>query len=276
MSIHAVKRGEYMTSGIKGLLKFIIIMSLIMGGLTVILIVLQNVRQKNNQKIDINADTMNLIQLEKPHEGDPIAIVDTTLGEFRFVLYPQYSPNAVKNFTELAESGYYDNTYVFNSESGAYSAAGCPQKNGEMPQDYDKSRELIERELHQDLWPFKGAVMSLNTTVDRSVWEWIAGGGTYFNGSRFALINTVEFTDEMKNEMLQDSVSHKLAEAFIELGGIPNFSQQMTVIGQTYEGIEVIEKLSQLETQENGIYKIPKDDIMINSITISKYTDDNN
>ena len=79
----------------------------------------------------------------------------------------------------------------------------------------------------------------------------------------------------MKNEMLENSISRELAQAFIDLGGIPNFSQQMTVIGQTYEGTEVIEKLSQLETEENGIYKIPKEDIMINSVKISKYTKDN-
>ena len=265
-----------MNSGVKGLLKFVIIMSLIMGGLTVILLVLQNVRQNSNRTIEVDPDTMKLVQLETPNEGDPIAIVDTTIGEFKFVLYPQYSPNAVKNFTELAESGYYDNTYVFNSESGVYSAMGCPQKNGEMPQGYDQSRELVERELNQNLWPFKGAVISLNTTVDRSGLEWLTGGGTYFNGSRFAVLNTIELDDEMKNEMLENSVSRELAEAFIDLGGIPNFSQQMTVIGQTYEGTEVIEKLSQLETEENGIYKIPKEDIMINSVRISKYTENEN
>ena len=265
-----------MNSGVKGLLKFVIIMSLIMGGLTVILLVLQNVRQNSNRTIEVDPNTMKLVQLETPNEGDPIAIVDTTVGEFKFVLYPQYSPNAVKNFTELAESGYYDNTYVFNSESGVYSAMGCPQKNGEMPQGYDQSRELVERELNQNLWPFKGAVISLNTTVDRSGLEWLTGGGTYFNGSRFAVLNTIELDDEMKNEMLENSVSRELAEAFIDLGGIPNFSQQMTVIGQTYEGTEVIEKLSQLETEENGIYKIPKEDIMINSVRISKYTENDN
>ncbi|MBR1591593.1 MAG: peptidylprolyl isomerase [Ruminococcus sp.] len=263
-----------MNGGVKKLLRFIILMSLMMGGLTLILLLLQESRQNSNRTIEVDPDTMQLVQLEMPKEGDPVAIVDTTLGEFKFVLYPQYSPNAVKNFTELAESGYYDNTYVFNSESGAYSAAGCPQKNGELPQDYDKSRELIGRELNQNLWPFRGAVLSLNTTVDRSAWEWLTGGGTYFNGSRFALVNTIEFDDEMKNEMLENSISRELAEAFINLGGIPNFSQQMTVIGQTYEGIEVIEELSRLETEENGIYKIPKEDIMVNSVKISSYGED--
>ena len=67
MNIQAVKRGEYMNSGVKGLLKFVIIMSLIMGGLTVILLVLQNVRQNSNRTIEVDPDTMKLVQLETPN-----------------------------------------------------------------------------------------------------------------------------------------------------------------------------------------------------------------
>ena len=46
----------------------------------------------------------------------------------------------------------------------------------------------------------------------------------------------------------------------------------MTIIGQTYEGIEVIEALSELETENNGVYKLPVKDIMINSVKIDSYT----
>ncbi|MDE5935951.1 MAG: peptidylprolyl isomerase, partial [Ruminococcus sp.] len=187
---------------------------------------------------------------------------------------PEYSPNAVKNFIELAESGYYNNTYVFNSESGAYSAAGSKLKNGEMPEGYDKSRELVERELHQDLWTFRGAVCSMNTTVDRSLKEKILGGGTYFNGSRFIIINSYGMeSDEEKQMLLDNSENKELGQAFIDNGGIPNFSQQMTVIGQVYEGLDVVDALANLETENSGHYKIPKDDIMIESIEISEYSD---
>jgi hypothetical protein len=44
-----------------------------------------------------------------------------------------------------------------------------------------------------------------------------------------------------------------------------------TVIGQTYEGLDVVEALASLETDDSGIYKIPKDDIMINSVKIDVY-----
>lgn len=256
--------------------KFIIIVALVMGVLTVALLYIQGKQAKNNTYINIDPETMQLIQLEEPKAGDPIAIVDTTLGEFRFVLYPEQSPNAVKNFVELAESGYYTNTYVFNSDSGAYSAAGSKLKNGEMPEGYDVSRELVERELHQDLWPFRGAICSMTTTIDRSFGERIFGGGTYYNGSRFAIVNSIEFTDEIKKELMDSSQDKDLGQAFIDKGGIPNFSQQLTVIGQTYQGLDVVEALANLESENNGTYMLPKEDIMINSVTISTYEPEEN
>ena len=255
-----------------GLLRLVLILTLIMGILTVVLLFLQTERAKNDQSISIDPDTIKLVQLDPPKEGDPIAIVDTTLGEFRFVLYPQYSPEAVRNFTELAESGHYNGTYVFNSESGAYSSAGAVQKNGSLPENSDNSHEHIPRELSQDLWPFRGAVCMMNTDLERTFKEKITGGGKYYNGSRFALINTIEFTDELKQELTDSSQVKELADAFISLGGIPNFSQQMTVIGQTYEGIEVVDALSKLETENNGVYKLPVEDIIINSVKIASYS----
>lgn len=258
----------------KGLLKLVLILTVVMGALTAFLLFISAKQEANNTYININPETMNLIQLAPPKDGDTVAIVNTTLGELRFVLYPEYSPNAVKNFIELAESGYYNNTYVFNSESGAYSAAGSKLKNGEMPEGYDKSRELVERELHQDLWTFRGAVCSMNTTVERSLKEKILGGGTYFNGSRFMIINSYGMESDEEKQMLLDSSENKeLGQAFIDNGGIPNFSQQMTVIGQVYEGFDVVDALANLETENSGHYKIPKDDIMIESIEISEYSD---
>ena len=181
----------------------------------------------------------------------------------------------MKNFTELAESGYYDGTYVFDSVSGAYSSAGAPNKDGSVN---DKSHEAVARELHENLWPFKGAVCSMTTSVDKGVKEFLFGGGKYFNGSRFTIVNTIEFDDQMKEDIRTVSESKELGEAFIKKGGIPNFSQQMTVIGQTYEGLDVVEKLASLETVEGGSYSTPKEDIMIISVKIDKYSknDDEN
>lgn len=261
----------------KSILKPILIFTSVMALIMLVYMLLASYFTNKNKMV-VNMESVELVQLEEPQEGDPIAVVKTTLGDVRFVLYPEYSPETVKNFTELAESGYYNNTYVFHSDSGAYSAWGSPNKNGTLNEGFDESRELIKRELHQNLWPFKGAVCCLTSTVDKGFFDSLFGGGDYYSGSRFAFINTIEFTDEIKADLQSSSENTKLSDAFIENGGIPNFSQQLTIIGQVYEGIEIVEKLASLETEEseNEAYKIPKDDIMILSVEIGEYSSGEN
>ena len=249
--------------------RIVLIFTLIMGVSSLVVMLGNVLSARQTAYITVDPNTIKLIQLDGPKDGDPIAIVDTTVGEYRFVLYPEQSPNAVANFVELANKGYYNNTYVFHSESGAYSAQGAPNQDGSAN---DNSHELVKRELHQDLWPFKGAVLAMNTTIKKSFKEKILGGGTYYNGSRFMVLNTVEFDDECKEELKQVSENETLADAFIKNGGIPNFSQQITVIGQTYSGMDVVEKLASLKTQDTGNYKYPVDDVMINSVTIGTYS----
>ena len=250
-------------------IRTILMLTLIMGALTISLMVLARIRDKNNTYITIDIGTMKLVQLEEPKDGDPIAIIDTTEGEIRMVLYPQYSLNAVKNFTELAEKGYYDNTYVFDTQDGAYAGCGAKKSNGAAGDDTD---ERIERELSQDLWPFRGAVCMINTEYSRTFKEKLLGGGTYYCGSRFDILNSIKFTDDISDDLRESSPRKDLAEAFISKGGIPNFSQQMTIIGQTYEGLDVVDKLASLKYEENGAYNQPVPDAMIKSIRISTYS----
>ena len=226
-------------------------------------------------RIELDIDSIEFVQFEEPEEGDTIATIKTTLGDIKAVLYPQYSPNAVQNFIELAESGYYDNTYVFHSEKGIYTAMGCPKKDGTLPDGYDESRELVEVELNQNLWPFRGAICSMTTTVKKSFLDFLRSDATYYCGSRFSVLNSIDFTDEVKDEIYTYSSDTKIPDAFVEHGGIPNFSQQVTIIGQTYEGFDVIDKLTSLEVQPSSDDKsrIPVEDIMVISVEIGKYSD---
>ena len=252
--------------------KIIIITAIIMGALTLGLMLLTTAREQNNsESIEIDLATMELVQLNEPKEGDPVAIVETSIGEVRFRLYPEYSPNAVNNFISLAESGYYDDTYVFNAQHGAYSSLGAPNKDGSVNGSFSDEKEHIERELHQNLWPFRGAVCMMNNTYDRTFKQRILGGGTYYNGSRFNIVNSVKFDDEFSQEIRDSSMSTVLAETFIEKGGIPNFSQQLTIIGQTYAGFDVVDKLASLESQDNGKFLTPKEDVKIINVKIDTF-----
>mgnify|MGYP003419935423 CR=1 FL=1 len=100
-------------------LKRIVLFTLIMSIICLIVMLVGTfLTQRSKYVIDLG--TMELVQLdEKIEDGTPIAIIDTTLGEIRAVLYPEYAPEAVKNFTELAESGYYElGLWVKDSSAG--------------------------------------------------------------------------------------------------------------------------------------------------------------
>ena len=114
----------------------------------------------------VDVDTMELIQLEEIEEGAPIAVIDTTMGEIRCVLYPEYAPKTVAQFIRLAENGYYDNTYVFEAKNDVYFAAGAGDAQGNLPDGATEEQEKLPQELHQNLWPLRGALCSLNTTEE--------------------------------------------------------------------------------------------------------------
>ena len=222
----------------------------------------------------IDPDTLELVQTEEIAEGAPIAVIETTLGEIRAVLYPEYAPQTVAQFIELAESGYYDNTYVFEVKNDVYFAAGSVDNDGRLPENLPEEREKVPQELHQNLWPFKGALCAMDTGSDGGAFKRMFRSETRFSGTRFMVVDSMDFTDEeFLTQFKEASASEELANAFIERGGVPNFSQQMTVFGQTYEGFDVIDAICAAELFDNTStgYTPPKEDIQILTVRIGTY-----
>lgn len=229
----------------------------------------------NEPSTYIDMENIDLVQTEPPKEGSPTATVKTTIGDIKFVLYPEYAPVMVEKFTELAQSGYYDDTYVFQSEAGVFFDAGSPEKNGELDESKPEGTEQWEQELNQNLWPFRGALCSIATGTDGGFWKKLTKQSKTLNGSKFTVVNSIEFTDEIKKELLSSDENRLIAEKFIELGGAPAISQRLTIFGQAYEGFDVINKLTALETEtnEDGL-QIPIEDVKIKTIEIGTYTSD--
>lgn len=223
--------------------------------------------------VDVN--TMELVQTQEIGEGAPIAIISTTYGEIRAVLYPEYAPQTVENFIALAESGYYDDTYVFEQKQDVYAAAGAPYADGSL-EDGGGTNERVPIELHQNLWPFRGAICAMNTAVEGGFFDRLFKNTETFTGSRFMILGSVDFSDEeFVTEFREASGSEELADAFIERGGVPNFAQQMTIFAQTYEGMEVVEAICAAAVQETANaagYTPPAEECRIISIEIAEYT----
>ncbi|MGN0647001.1 MAG: peptidylprolyl isomerase [Oscillospiraceae bacterium] len=222
----------------------------------------------------VKLDEVRLVQLEDPKEGDPAAIMHTTAGDMLFLLYPDECPLAVANFTQLAESGYYNDTYVFRVEQDVFFSGGSPKADGSLAEGgMDDPRENVERELTQNMWPFRGALCSLTTGSESGFWKLLTGTQKTFNGSRFLVVDSIEMTEEIVSGLQEGEKENPVADAFVEHGGIPNYSQQLTVFGQLYDGFEVLDAITgaALTGEENAMR--PVEDIMITSVEIVSYSD---
>lgn len=231
-------------------------------------------QQQSGSYIDMSDVT--LIQLDEPEDDAPAMCVHTTLGDIVAELYPDQAPQYVAQFTQLAESGYYDNTYVFQVESGVYFEAGTPNEDGTTDEDM---YETVEAEISGDLWPFRGAFCAPVVSQEGGFWDRLTNNMTAYCGTRFVVCNTIEFDDATKEELSSVSDSaQEINDAFLELGGIPNYSQQMTVFAQAYgeESLQTIDAITAAAVQEaetEGGYTRPQEEIRILSIDVGTYAD---
>lgn len=219
----------------------------------------------------VDLGKVELVQLEEPKPEDPVAVIRTSLGDISVRLFPEEAPNAVQNFEELAKAGYYDDTYVFQLEPKVYFAAGSKTPDGELGDAYKEENESVEREISDNLWPFRGAMCALTTKSDTGFWDLFLDKTKYYNGSRFILVDSIEFTQELIQEMYGDNPDNKVARAFEQLGGVPNYSQQMTIFGQTYAGFDVLDAITEAAYTGTEDRKTPAEEIRIKTVEITTY-----
>jgi len=230
-----------------------------------------------SRKYDIVLDPkdIEIVQLDPPKQGDPIAVMHTTAGDMTFRLYPENAPKAVESFCNLAKSGYYDNTYVFDVEPGIYFSAGSADADGNLPQGVSGSaQERVKQELSPKMWPLRGALCALSTGRESGFWKNFFGKGVPYNGSRFMVVDTVEMTEELIAGLHEEENegSKKVADAFEAHGGIPNYSQQVTIFGQLIEGYEILDAITETELEDAGSYRKPKEEIRILNIEIGTFS----
>lgn len=222
-----------------------------------------------NAMQDYDFSEMTLVQLEEPKDGDTIAIIDTDLGEIRAVLYEDYCPNTVANFVERANNGEYNDISVNAIYGGTYFVSGCHLDEDGNYVGRDDDSEVVELEYNVNLWPFKGALVAYCDLPG-------------YSDARFLVCDnddtmTQEQIDELKSSLTESDKYtaeaktnlSNLFDKFIEVGGVFGMAGYVTVFGQAYEGLDVIESITARQSDEST-YE-PLDDIKIKSVTISTY-----
>lgn len=227
-------------------------------------------------------DNVNLVQLEKPKAGQDIAIVETSEGTFKMVLYKDQAPKTVEHFIKLANDGYYDGTYIYRVDSPTFFYGGTKNKNGIFTKKDDPnfSQSISDIEMTKlpvettpDLWPIKGSIMAMGPEYGYDKDSKKYNSGTFILG-----INETNKYDDVKkkleDEKKKEGNNSKIIQAFIDKGGAPNVDHinHYTIFAQVYDGWDSYEKIFKVETDSNN-QNAPKKDIIIKSVKIDKYAE---
>ena len=220
-----------------------------------------------SSKPKFDYDNVNLIQYKVPSDDTPVAVFETSKGTFKAVIYKDEVPNFAEYFIKLVNNGYYNGTHVFAVQKDVYFMGGSKAKDGTDTNDTNK--DTMNQELSPNLWPFKGALISFGDK-----------GGSVFNkqvlsGSRILFVNSVEFDDEFKKQLDSTNGNDSLIETFKEKGGVPNFSQQYTIFGHVYDGMDVYDKICGSDCVDSENLQ-PQNDITFDKVYMSTYGENKN
>ena len=229
--------------------------------IAVVMITAINNSKGSNAMTGYDFSEMDLIQLEEPADGQLMAVIDTTEGVIKAVLYPEYAPNTVDNFVNRANEGFYDGKAVYVIVNECLFMTGSYNEEG--TQGFTNDGNPIANENSVDLWTFKGALCSYS-------------GQTGFGDSRFYIVDEFPVTDEefeelrsKKDEEGNQIIPEELLSAFAEHKGVLHLAGMHTVFGQTIEGFEVVEKICAAGYDTETMR--PLDEIKINSVKITEY-----
>lgn len=206
-------------------------------------------------------------QFTTPADGDLIAIFTTSLGEVRAVLYPDAAPMAVYNFVGLARSGYYDGTVIWRSQYGFAVQGGDATGTGTGGSTI-WSNNPYPLEASAALKHYAGALCAAFAT----------GGEATGGNSQFYFVAALpDSVDKTQQEQLaQNGYSESQIAAYGAAGGLPYLDNTDTVFGQVYAGMEVVDAMSCVETQQdeegNDTWRPTEEAaITIDKVTIASY-----
>ncbi|WP_042353867.1 peptidylprolyl isomerase [Bacillus rubiinfantis] len=185
-------------------------------------------------------------------ENERLVEMETSMGNIKIKLFPEYAPKAVENFTKHSEDGYYDGLIFHRVIKDFMIQGGDPNGNGTG----GKSiwGKPFQDEFSNNLFNLRGALSMAN-----------AGANT--NGSQFFIVQSKVVDPSMKEQMKQAGYPQEIIEAYDKSGGTPWLDFRHTVFGHVVEGMDIVDKIT--DAPVDGKDK-PKKDVIIKQIKVLK------
>ena len=117
-------------------------------------------------------------------------------------------------------------------------------------------KNLFGKEVSLKRFPFRGSLaMASVSGVEKSL------------GSQF-FITQAKYNEQIYNKLKLTNAPESILKAYKEYGGYPSLFLQYTVFGQVYEGMDVVDKIAAVETNETN--DKPKTDVVIENIVVKE------
>lgn len=174
---------------------------------------------------------------------DHIALIHTDYGDMKVLLY-NVTPKHRDNFIKLTNEGFYDSLLFHRVIRNFMIQGGDPlSKHAQpgTPLGMGENGYTIPAEFVDTLFHRKGALAAARTENPEKA----------SSGCQFYIVQGQVFTDEQLQMMEMQrgiTLSPEQKKIYTTVGGSPWLDQNYTVFGQVIEGLDVIDKIANVQT----------------------------
>jgi peptidyl-prolyl cis-trans isomerase B (cyclophilin B) len=196
-------------------------------------------------------------------------MLETTAGNILLTLYDD-TPKHRDNFLKLVNEEFYDSLLFHRVIKNFMIQGGDPDSKkaepgvtlGEGSTDYTVEAEFFDSEGHL-LHPHQRGVLAMAREGDSENPErrssgcqfYIVWGKTYATQQLYQIGDKVEAQTDHRVIMTPE-----LLDLYRKVGGVPHLDGQYTVFGEVTEGLDVVDRIQQVQTDD---YDRPIDDVRI-------------
>ncbi len=200
----------------------------------------------------------DFVQFSEIKIGEKIAVITTVMGEIKVRFFEGVAPLAVRNFIELAQSGYY-NGMIIHKATNDFIQSGDPTGTGVGGESIYKDKEgnsvAFEDEFSKSAPHFYGAVAMAND------------GEKDTNRSQFFIVANESVGENTLEALKEQGYSQSVIDKYAQVGGLPHYDFEYTVFGCVISGMDVVERIAAAQTH-NGK---PIEDIVVERVEITQY-----
>lgn len=238
-------------------------------------------------------------QLDMPEHGDEIAILKTQYGDIYIRFFPDAAPKTVENFLTHAKNGYYDGLKFHRVINDFMIQGGDPNGTGSGGESIWGGS--FEDEFSDHLFNIRGSLAMANSGQDTNGSQFFinqkdsdafASGDNwdslekYWKNTIHPYISQVYGTDNFDSFVQiygataidTDLIPDEVKKLYEENGGTPTLDGAFnaldkghTVFGQVFKGMDVVDKIAEVEVDATG--EKPVEDVVIEKIEVTNYED---